>query len=291
MIYNYQVTIISHKNDFDFDSIYKAFNNFSDEFIARDSNYCKFLTNEVLSDEVIRSLEKTFSIDIFQLSLEILKICRNPSIPKVAVFDLDSTLIQMEVIDTLAASKPEIAAKVARITEESMAGRIDFKESLKRRVSLLKGIEIEKQWENIKETVKFTPGVMELFQDLFCKENGWTTAVISGGFIPIAEWVRSQLNLTFAYANALEIDPETGLLTGNLLPDHPIIDSKAKEDHLINLQREAKVSVAVGDGANDLLMLGRATIGIAFNAKPIVQEKSKFRLNSGNIYAIHTILK
>ena len=141
--------------------------------------------------------------------------------------------------------------------------------------------------------MKFTPGSVELFRDFFCKENGWITAVISGGFIPIAEWVREQLNLSFAYANILEIDPNTGLLTGNLFPEHAVIDSQAKEQHLLDLiqQHGAKVSVAVGDGANDLLMLGRATIGIAFNAKPIVQEKAKFRLNSDNIYSIYNILK
>ena len=286
------MTVISHKNTSDFISLSKEFNNISN-FKVTGSSYCKFFAEETLSDEVIRRLEKAHSCDIFQLPHEIFEICWDPAIPKVAVFDLDSTLIQMEVIDTLAASKPEIGDQVAKITEESMSGRIDFRESLTRRVALLEGIDIDLQWKHIKETVKFTPGAVELFKRVFCKENGWITAVISGGFVPIAEWVRDQLNLTFAYANALETDPQTGLLTGKLLPNHPVVDSQAKEHHLLNLvqQHEAKLSVAVGDGANDLLMLGKATVGIAFNAKPIVQESAKFRLNTGNIYSIYHILK
>lgn len=289
---NFQVSIIPHINSANLCEIIKEFHG-AYEIKIDNAGIVKFFVDETLSDEKVRKLEKIHSCDIFQLPLDILKLFWDPSISKVAVFDLDSTLIQMEVIDTLAASKPEIGEKVARITEEAMAGRIDFKESLERRVALLEGIDIGKQWEKIKETVKFTAGAEHLFKNLFCKENGWTTAVISGGFLPIADWVRSKLNLTFAYANQLEIDPQTGLLTGKLFPNHPLIDSHAKADHITKLIQKyrAKVSVAVGDGANDLLMLGKATIGIAFKAKPIVQEKAMFRLNSANIYSLYNVLK
>jgi len=198
----------------------------------------------------------------------------------------------MEVIDTLAAWKPEIGDQVARITEDSMAGRIDFQESLKRRVSLLKGIPIEEAWKKIKETVEFTPGAVEVFQNFFNEQNGWTTAVLSGGFLPIAQWVKERLKLSEAHANMLQVDSH-GLLTGQLQPGHAILDSKAKESHLIRLvgQVNSAVSVAVGDGANDLLMLGVATLGIAFNAKPIVQERASYRLNHKNIFMLYHILK
>lgn len=278
----YKVTVIT-KSPLNFQEIINEID--SNMKYEQYSNVSWFWIEDLSVLDLIK-VEKDYDCSIFAVSKEILDKIADPSIPKVAVFDLDSTLIQMEVIDTLAASKSEIADEVARITEESMAGRLDFKESLKKRVELLKGIDIEAQWKHIKETVKFTPGVVELFKNFFTKENGWTTAVLSGGFLPIANWIRDQLKLSYAFANDLEV--QNGLLTGKLVSNHNLIDSKAKEQHLLRLieSEKAQVSVAVGDGANDLLMLAQATIGVAFNAKPIVQEKAKYRLNHPNINSL-----
>jgi phosphoserine phosphatase len=290
----FKVTVIAADNE-NFPKITREFPNacdfITDQDTASQIHYGHFWTDQPPSRDLIRTIESKWPCSVFVISHEILKWCADPAVPKVAVFDLDSTLIQMEVIDALAALKPEIGPQVAQITEDSMAGKIDFRESLKQRVSLLKGIPIEDAWKHIKETVKFTSGAFELFQNVLHAQNGWTTAVLSGGFLPIADWVKQHLNLSEACANRLQVDSH-GLLTGELEPGHAMLDSKAKEFHLSRLMDKtgAKLSLAVGDGANDLLMLKLASLGIAFNAKPIVQDQANYRLNHPNIYALYYIL-
>lgn len=119
------------------------------------------------------------------------------------------------------------------------------------------------------------------------KQLGWKTAVLSGGFTPLAYWVKDTLDLDYAYANQLAVDPSTSTLTGELVENAPIVHATSKRDHLVRLAAENNIdirdTIAVGDGSNDLLMMGAAGLGIAFNAKPKVQVAAPAVLNSESL--------
>ncbi|KAK4989448.1 hypothetical protein LTR50_003191 [Elasticomyces elasticus] len=214
--------------------------------------------------------------------------------PGLAVFDMDSTLIQQEVIDELARAIGKYDA-VAAITEASMRGEApytDFEASLRARVALLVGVP-DDIWEQLKkDVITFTPGARELTQAL--RERGWKTAVLSGGFTPLAEWVKSELGLDYAFANFLASDPETGCLTGGLEAGKPIVHAQRKRELLLSLAEKEGIpvsrTVAVGDGSNDLPMLHTAGLGTAFNAKPKVQEAAPSRLNSRSLEDVLAVL-
>lgn len=201
---------------------------------------------------------------------------------KLAVFDLDSTLINQEVIDELAKSVG-MGVAVAAITERAMRGELDFEQSLRARVALLKGVNAETVWDDLKKTITFADGARELCRAL--KRLGVKTAVISGGFNTIALWVAEELDLDYGYANELEVSQPTPpyshkFLTGNLDPESQIVDAKAKEALVIAIAGEHNISMSdtlcVGDGANDLKMLSTVAFGgghgIAFKAKEKVQK-------------------
>lgn len=189
---------------------------------------------------------------------------------RLIVMDMDSTLIQQEVIDELAdeAGKKE---EVSRITEEAMQGKIDFKESLKKRVLLLKGLP-DSVLANVLKRIKLTPGADMLVSIL--KKMGFKIAVISGGFTYFTDYFKETLGLDYSFANQLEI--VDGVLTGQVVGE--IIDRAGKATLLKRLASEDKIlldqTVAIGDGANDLDMLEAAGLGIAFNAKPTVRDKA-----------------
>ena len=192
------------------------------------------------------------------------------------VMDMDSTLISIECIDEIA-DMLGIKSQVAAITEEAMRGEIDFAESLRRRVALLKGLKEGALQKVYDERLKLNPGAELMLTEL--KKHGIKTLLVSGGFTFFTEGLKARLGLDFAYANTLEI--VDGHLTGCVLGD--ILDAQAKANWL-NLTREnlnlhAEHVVAIGDGANDLKMMAQAGTSIAYHAKPIVRTQASYAFN------------
>jgi phosphoserine phosphatase len=185
-------------------------------------------------------------------------------------FDMDSTLIQGEVIDELA-KIAGVGEKVARITEAAMRGELNFDESFTRRVALLKGIAVEHVYALL-DTIPLAEGAEWLIRTL--KVLGYKTAILSGGFTFFARSLQQRLGIDYVYSNELEIID--GAVTGRVLP--PIINGERKAALLKGIAEQEKISleqvVAVGDGANDIPMLDLAGMGIAYRAKPLVQQSA-----------------
>jgi phosphoserine phosphatase len=194
--------------------------------------------------------------------------------------DMDSTLISIECIDEIAdmvGIKPQIAA----ITERAMQGELDFAQSLRQRVALLKNLKESDLLRVLNERLTLNPGAKEWIEA--CKKNNITTLLVSGGFTFFAERVKEMLDLDYAVSNSLEI--VDGLLTGNILGN--IVDAQTKADKLVKLRDQlgltAAQTIAIGDGANDLKMMAAAGIGIAYHAKPIVQAQATYALNHAGL--------
>ena len=200
---------------------------------------------------------------------------------RLCVFDMDSTLIQNEVIDEIAAFIG-VQAQVSEITDRAMNGELDFTESLKARVALLKGVPAN-VFEQLKSKITITPGARELCKCL--KRLGCVTAVISGGFQPLADWLAAELGLDYAFANHLLVDNENQTLTGELDPEREVVNAEHKQNLLMSLAKGRGIplrqTMAVGDGANDIPMLKTAGLGVAWKAKTKVQMEAPGRLNIG----------
>jgi phosphoserine phosphatase len=205
---------------------------------------------------------------------------------RLVVMDMDSTLIQQEVIDELARAVG-VYDEVAAVTHRAMNGELPFDEALRERVKLLAGAPASILTE-VLEQIELTPGAERLVRVL--KRLGYRLAVISGGFIQVTEPIRARLGLDYGFANTLEI--VDGKLTGRVTG--PIINRQRKADLLESLAQTERISldqvIAIGDGANDLDMLARAGLGIAFRAKRIVQQQAKYALNQQNLDAVLYLL-
>lgn len=195
---------------------------------------------------------------------------------RLVVFDMDSTLIEAEVIDELA-KRAGVGEQVMKITESAMRGELDFKESFTRRLALLKGLD-ESCLQEIAQNLKLTDGAERLISTL--RVLGYKTAIISGGFIYFGNFIREKLGMDYLFANQLEI--VDGKLSGKVCGE--VIDANKKAELLKELAIKEKINlqqvIAVGDGANDLKMLSVAGLGIAFRAKPLVRESAKQSLST-----------
>ncbi|MGD9792940.1 MAG: phosphoserine phosphatase SerB, partial [Acidimicrobiia bacterium] len=205
---------------------------------------------------------------------------------RLVVMDVDSTLIQDEVIDLLAAEAGR-EAEVSAITERAMRGELDFEASLRERVALLAGLP-ESVFDIVKEKVRLTPGARTFVRTL--RRLGYRTAIVSGGFTPITDHLRADLGLDYAFANDLEV--VDGHLTGVVLGS--VVDRAGKAEILRQVAIAEGIAldqvVAIGDGANDLDMLATAGLGVAFNAKPAVQLAAQTAVNVPYLDAILFLL-
>jgi len=205
---------------------------------------------------------------------------------RLVVFDMDSTLIQSEIIDEFA-RKLGAYDEVSRITHEAMQGKLPFAEALHLRVARLQGLTTA-QIEEVFHETQLTAGAEELIRVL--KKLGYKVALISGGFSCIAERLKVRLGIDYAYANQLVI--QDGKATGKVAP--PVIDAQRKADLLEVIAQQEGIHldqvIAIGDGANDLLMIEKAGLGIAFNAKPAVNERADLALSQKSLRSILYLL-
>ncbi len=212
---------------------------------------------------------------------------------KLIAFDMDSTLINIECVDEIADAAGR-KAEVAAITEAAMQGLItDYKESLRQRVALLRGVSVEHMQQVLRDRLRFNPGASELIAA--AKAAGLTTLLVSGGFTFFSDHVRAGLGIDLSRANVLEVEGEQ--LTGRLV-DQPwgdICDGAEKRRTLLEVASLMGISpsqaIAVGDGANDLPMMGVAGLSVAYHAKPAVRAQAKVAINEGGLDRLLEVLR
>jgi phosphoserine phosphatase len=212
---------------------------------------------------------------------------------KLIAFDMDSTLINIECVDEIADAVGR-KAEVAAITEATMRGEIaDFKESLRQRVALLKGVTLASMEEVYAQRLQLNPGAAELVAA--CKQVGMKVLLVSGGFTFFAERVCERLGIDYMRSNVLDI--QDGVLTGRMI-DQPwgdICDGAEKRKTLLEICTQLGIdpsqAIAMGDGANDLPMMGEAGLSVAYHAKPKVREQAMVAINSGGLDRLLEVLR
>lgn len=222
------------------------------------------------------------------VEVDIAKLDFSPKLSQAGllVMDMDSTAIQIECIDEIA-KLAGVGELVSAITESAMKGELDFEQSLRRRVSTLKGAP-ESILQQVRENLPLMPGLVETIQTL--QKYGWKTAIASGGFTYFADYLKALLQLDFAASNQFDI--EDGKLTGLVKGD--VVDAQYKAKTLQHLLEEygidSRHSIAIGDGANDLAMMNVAGLGVAFHAKPKVQQQAQIVVNFADLTALLCLL-
>lgn len=241
---------------------------------------CGIKSGSTLPAELLQSLNNE------QLDWGIVPAGRTLDSFKLVVFDMDSTLINIECIDELADFAGR-KAEVSEITEAAMRGELDYRDSLKKRVAILEGLDARVLARVFSERLLLNPGARDLLEAL--QAANIHTALLSGGFTYFTERLRIELGLDFATSNELEI--VSGKLTGQVVGN--IIDAQAKADTLLALMAEFGLRqdqvMAVGDGANDLLMMAAAGTSVAYHAKPATQAKATHAINHGGLDSILTL--
>jgi len=201
---------------------------------------------------------------------------------KLLIADMDSTIVQEESLDELAGAMG-LKDRIAPITARAMRGELDFKEALRERVAMLRGLSVA-ELEKTVSRLTYTSGARELVQTM--KANGGYCVLVSGGFETFTSAVAEKIGFDAHYGNKLVIKDD--VLTGEV--EDPILDRHSKLAILQDISRDKSISLdatmAVGDGANDLLMLGAAGAGVAYHGKPAVQEKSRYKANSADLSAL-----
>ena len=222
------------------------------------------------------------------VEVDIAKLDFSPKLSQAGllVMDMDSTAIQIECIDEIA-KLAGVGELVSEITESAMRGELDFEQSLRRRVGTLKGAS-ESILQQVRENLPLMSGLVETIQTL--QKYGWKTAIASGGFTYFADYLKALLQLDFAASNQFDI--EDGKLTGLVKGD--VVDAQYKAKTLQRLLEEYGIdsqhSIAIGDGANDLAMMNVAGLGVAFHAKPKVQQQAQIVVNFADLTALLCLL-